>query len=83
MNPPITLTLPIAAAPLQRARETLALLLAGWRQRRDSRLTYLALSGLDARTLRDLGFDRSELLSIADLASPHSDRVRLLQGPRF
>ena len=36
-----------------------------WRQRRLERATYLALRGLDDRTLRDLGFHRSEIRAIA------------------
>ena len=35
------------------------------RQRRLARETFLVLNGLDGRTLRDLGFDRSEIASVA------------------
>jgi uncharacterized protein YjiS (DUF1127 family) len=43
---------------------------AVWRRQRLARVTYLALQRLDARTLRDLGLDRSELASItAELTS--------------
>ena len=38
---------------------------ARWEQRRRVRATFLALSALDASTLRDLGFHRSEILSVA------------------
>lgn len=38
---------------------------AQWRHSRDVHATYRALSALDTRTLRDLGFDRSELHSVA------------------
>jgi uncharacterized protein YjiS (DUF1127 family) len=48
------------------------------RQRRLARETFLVLNGLDGRALRDLGFDRSELASVAcevaGLAAP--TRVR-------
>ena len=36
-----------------------------WRQRQQAWATYRALRDLDARTLRDIGLDRSELRSIA------------------
>src|SRR5258706_5136247 len=39
--------------------------LARHRQRRQARVTYDALRQLDDRMLRDLGFDRSEITSIA------------------
>lgn len=35
------------------------------RRRKQARVTYEALRGLDDRTLRDLGFHRSELSSVA------------------
>lgn len=40
-------------------------LFAAWQRRRERRATVLALSGLDDRTLNDLGFGRSEILSVA------------------
>jgi hypothetical protein len=85
MHLPLALHLAPAAATLEPLRRTLRSLLDEWRRRRHSRLTDLALCGLDARTLRDLGFDGSELSSVAhDLASPHrSDRACWLSGPRF
>ena len=44
-----------------------------------ARATYLALRELDARILRDLGFHRSELLSVAAEVAGNADftRVRL------
>lgn len=40
-------------------------LLANYRQSRQTHATYRALSRLDARALRDIGFDRSEIRSVA------------------
>jgi len=47
----------LAAAARARAAER--------RQRRLARDTFLVLNGLDGRALRDLGFDRSEIASVA------------------
>ena len=47
----------LAAAVRARATER--------RQRRLARETFLVLKGLDGRALRDLGFDRSEIASVA------------------
>jgi len=47
----------LAAAVRARATER--------RQRRLARETFLVLNGLDGRALRDLGFDRSEIASVA------------------
>lgn len=45
-------------------------IIAGWwavlRQRRRDRLTRRILEGLDDRTLRDIGIDRSEIASIVN-----------------
>jgi uncharacterized protein YjiS (DUF1127 family) len=46
-------------------------------QRRDARLVYDALRRLDDRTLRDLGFDRSEILSVAAEATGVAERTRV------
>lgn len=68
-----------AAARIERARRVSNFAAKAWRavtnrlqrwlvrarQRRQARATYLALRNLDARTLRDIGFDRSEILSVA------------------
>lgn len=55
------------------------------RQRAQTRATWMALRELDARTLRDLGFDRSEILSVAIEAgagrqATRIDRVQPLRG---
>ena len=54
---------------------------ARWRRVRDTRATYYALRELDDRTLRDLGFDRSELTSIAAEASGQAGRTRVRLTP--
>lgn len=57
---------------------------AKWKQRQQARATYVALGGLDARTLRDLGFDRSEIRSVAAEVAGETDstRARLVLGWR-
>jgi uncharacterized protein YjiS (DUF1127 family) len=58
--------------------------LARHRQRRRARSTYDALRQLDDRTLRDLGFDRSELRSVAAEITREVERtrVRILRSAR-
>jgi len=55
----------LAAAAWRAVASRIQQLLARATQRRRARATYLALRNLDARTLRDIGFDRSEILSVA------------------
>ena len=54
--------------------------IAEWKRRRLARQTLIALHELDAHTLRDLGFDRSELVSVAAEVSGDAEvtRARLL-----
>jgi uncharacterized protein YjiS (DUF1127 family) len=54
----------------------------GWQRSRQAGATYVALHELDARTLRDLGFDRSEILSVAAEVAGNADstRVRSVQA---
>ena len=47
------------------------------RQRRRAKATYDALRQLDDHMLRDLGFDRSELTSIAAEATGQAERTRV------
>jgi uncharacterized protein YjiS (DUF1127 family) len=56
-----------------------------WLRARDERETYRALSALDARTLRDLGIDASEVRSVAaELAGgAESTRAYALMKLRF
>ncbi len=49
-----------------------------WKHRQYARATYAALRGLDARVLRDLGFHRSELMSIAAEMSGAAESTRIL-----
>jgi len=48
-----------------------------WRQRREMRRTYEALSGLDARTLRDIGVGDREIGSIAAELAGRAERSRM------
>lgn len=49
-----------------------------WKHRQYARATYAALRGLDSRVLRDLGFHRSELMSIAAEMAGAADSTRLV-----
>jgi uncharacterized protein YjiS (DUF1127 family) len=51
--------------------------LHAWRQRRMARATYRSLRGLDARTLHDIGLDRSELRSVSAEIAGEADRTRM------
>lgn len=74
----------IFAVTVQAATDAVRRMLASWKRQRQARATYLALRTLNERTLRDLGFDRSELLSVATEAAGSGDftRVRLMQEAR-
>ena len=88
MNHPISLSSRpapwalLVEAALRAAARLLRRHFAAWQQQRQARQNHLALRGLDERTLRDLGFDRSEIGSlvteIGDQATP--TRVRVLQA---
>jgi uncharacterized protein YjiS (DUF1127 family) len=72
----------IAAAAIKvyrLARARLSRLVAEFRRYREERSTYLALSQVDSRTLRDIGIDRSEIRSIAiEIAGGHpTTRIRV------
>jgi uncharacterized protein YjiS (DUF1127 family) len=55
-----------------------------WRLRRETRAVYRVLHDLDDRTLRDLGFHRAEIWSVAAEASgeAESTRMRTILRPR-
>lgn len=73
---PITFVAALRAASafLRRAR-------ARHRQRQDTRAIYETLVELDDRTLHDLGFARSEALSVAMEATEAAERTRLNARP--
>ena len=48
-----------------------------WRQRRLAWATYKSLRRLDARTLRDIGLDRSEMRSVSAEIAGEADRTRV------
>jgi uncharacterized protein YjiS (DUF1127 family) len=66
----------LAAMAWRAVASRLKLMAARAQQRRQARATYLALRDLDARTLRDIGFDRSEILSVAAEFSGAADATR-------
>ena len=55
-----------------------------WRVRRETRAVFRVLHGLDDRTLRDLGFHRCEIWSVAAEATgeAESTRMRTILRPR-
>lgn len=55
--------------------------IAAWQRHREQRATYLALRVLDDRTLHDLGFGRSEILSVA-MDIERDDETRRLRTTR-
>ena len=57
--------LPAQPGILATARLALAEAQRRWAARRNARLTAEALADLDDRTLRDLGFDRSEISAVS------------------
>ena len=59
-------------------------LIADYRRHRDERETHRALTWLDARALRDIGLDRSEIGSIArELAGGHATRMHSMTVGRI
>ena len=55
----------IISAALQAIGDLGRRMVTRWKQRQQARATYAALRALDPRILRDLGFHRSELMSVA------------------
>lgn len=66
------------------ARESFVDALASYRRRREMKSIYRTLQELDDRVLRDLGFHRSEIMSVAAEAVEEAERtrVRTLRMPR-
>jgi uncharacterized protein YjiS (DUF1127 family) len=69
----------IVKALLQAVADAVRPAIARWREQQRARAAYRTLQALDTRTLRDLGLDRSELLSVATelAAGASSTRVRI------
>ena len=65
------------AGALRRIAAIGASLHAEWRRKSKERATFRALNRLDARTLRDLGFDRSELTSVAAEVAGEAECTRV------
>lgn len=63
------------------AIERVATACAAWQRQRFARAAVRALNGLDARTLRDLGLDRSELSSLAAELAGEAARQRVRATP--
>ena len=55
----------IVEAMLQAVGDFARQMVTRWKRQQQARATYLALRGLDSHILRDLGFHRSELMSVA------------------
>jgi uncharacterized protein YjiS (DUF1127 family) len=64
------------------ARALLARALRAWVRHREARGTAIELHALDDRTLRDLGFSRAEIGSVAAELSGSAERTRLLADRR-
>ena len=69
----------IVKAALQAVGDFVRPIVARWKSQQQARATYLALRTLDSHILRDLGFHRSELMSVAAEVAGRADptRVRL------
>lgn len=82
MTPTISLSRPAPLRALQAVADLLRRHRAAWRRQAQARQTHLALRELDERSLRDLGFDRSELGSLAAEIDGQAGptRVRVLQA---
>jgi len=67
----------IIVAAIQVARAIARRTSARHRQRQRARETYEVLRRLDDRTLRDLGFERSEIASVAAEIAGRAERARV------
>ena len=66
----------IVKAALQAVGDFGRRMVTRWKHRQYARATYVALRALDARMLRDLGFHRSELMSVAAEVAGVADSTR-------
>ena len=73
----------IIGAALQSVGDVVRRMVTRAKLQQRARATYLALHALDARTLRDLGFDRSELMSVAAETTGGAEYTRVRFTQRF
>jgi uncharacterized protein YjiS (DUF1127 family) len=73
----------IVDAMLQAVGDFVRQMVTRWNRQQRARATYLALRGLDSRMLRDLGFHRSELRSVAAEVAGVADYTRARLGRPF
>lgn len=66
----------IVKAALQAVGDFVRRTVTRWKRQEQARATYLALRALDAHILRDLGFHRSELMSVAAEVTGSADSTR-------
>ena len=66
----------IVKAMLQAVGDVMRRIAIRWEHQQRARATYAALRSLDARMLRDLGFHRSELMSVAAEVAGVADSTR-------
>jgi uncharacterized protein YjiS (DUF1127 family) len=70
-----------AAVMLRSVAARVRQLIAAWRRRRDAYATFRSLQAVDARTLRDIGIDASEVRSIAAELSGAASATRRHVAP--